>query len=102
MMKITKRQLRRIIKEEKSKIMSEAFGSPSGKDFGLYDQIQEKLEYELLINIQSQILNTLPPAIRRTIDLGTEAEMMGFDDLMEQVREWFENYVSAMTDLDRR
>ena len=98
-MKLTKSQLRRIIKEEKSKIMSET-SYANRERYEVLRQVRGKIEYELLVDIQNDILNMLPPAMRRTVDLGAGAELMGFDDLMEQVQEWFENYVSAMTDLD--
>ena len=99
-MKITKQQLKRIIAEEKQRILSEAMVQGRFGASGLYDQIQEKLEGELLVNVQTQIHNSLTPAQRRLVDLGREAEMMGFEDLMDQVLEWFENYVSAVTSVE--
>ena len=96
-MKISKRQLKRIIREEKSRLLSEAAHPGVLSDpLELQYAIQEKLEYELLVDIQNQIQKSLTPAQRRLVDLGREAETMGFEDLMEQVQNWFDNYISQM------
>ena len=90
-MRLTKRQLKRIIREEKAKLMTEGHVELEGKR--IFDEINDKMEHELLYSIQGKIQQAYNDPSADGVDLGALADDMGFMELMEQVADWFANYI---------
>ena len=91
-MRLTKRQLKRITKEERTKLMQE--GHVELDADRIFDEIGDKMEHDLLSGIQGKIQQAYNDPSGDGVDLGALAEDMGFTDLMEQVAAWFEEYIA--------
>jgi hypothetical protein len=95
MRKLSKSQLRRMIREAMHSYPS------SGADTGnidmqyIYQQIEEKMEHDLLVGIQDQVADEMNDPMGDACDYGALAEDMGYAELMEGVASWFEEYIAA-------
>ena len=99
-MKLTKRQLKRIIREEKQRLneMLDQMDQSSVEAI-----CRESFEHETLFNVQSVILEAYP-----NCDVGGEASMhsaqlsnglvLDFEQLSDLVCEWMVNYAQACTE----
>lgn len=98
-MKLTKRQLRRIIREEKQRLQESMHDDGQSSMAGpvnltyIYQQIDEKMEHDLLAGIQDTIADAFDDPMGDSVDFGALAEDMDYGGLMEQVAAWFEKYI---------
>lgn len=90
-MKLTKHQLKKIIREE-SMLLRE--GHVELEMPKIFDDIDNKMQHELLFNIQGKIQRAYEDPYADGVDLGALADDMGFLDLMDQVAAWFEAYIN--------
>jgi len=60
----------------------------------IHQQIDEKMEFNLLTGIQDTIADAMNDPMGDICDYGAEAEMMGYGDLMEKVAQWYEDYIT--------
>ena len=98
-MKLTKRQLKRIIKEEKAKILQEA-QLDVYTESGVKQVCADSFEHDTLFKVQGVILEGYPDC-----DTGGEAEMhsaelsnglvLDFEQLSGLVCEWMTSYAAA-------
>ena len=98
-MRLTKRQLKRIIKEEKAKILQEA-QLDQYTESGVRSVCADSFEHDTLYKVQGVILEGYPDC-----DAGGEAEMhiarlsngmeMDFEQLSDLVCEWMSSYAAA-------
>ena len=84
-MKITKRQLKRIIKEEKAKLLKEASG-----------QEQENASYALEALLDSYVDEVIMQM--GDDDRTVEDERMAFDSATEELERWFKGWLDNMYD----
>ena len=84
-MKITKRQLKRIIKEERTKLLKEASG-----------QEQENASYALEALLDSYVNEAIMQM--GSDDRTAEDERMAFDGAVAQLEQWFKYWVDNMYD----
>ena len=73
------------------KIMAEGHVELEGRL--IFSEISDKMEHDLLYNIQGKIQRAYNDPSGDGVDLGALAEDMGFVDLMEQVADWFSRYI---------
>tara|TARA_Y100001938_G_C8095230_1_gene437680 strand:+ start:53 stop:364 length:312 start_codon:yes stop_codon:yes gene_type:complete len=98
-MKLTKRQLKRIIKEEKAKILQEA-QLDIYTESGLKQVCTDSFEHDTLFKVQGVILESYPDC-----DPGGEADVhvaalsngleLDFEQLSDLVCEWMVDYARA-------
>ena len=87
-MKITKRQLKRIIKEEKAKLLKESSG-----------QQQEDASYALEALLDSYVDKAVSEMSGGGMeDLSAEDERMAFDAATAELEQWFKYWVDNMYD----
>lgn len=91
-MKITKRQLKRIILEAMHNDGQSRMAGPVNMTY-IHQQIDEKMEHDLLAGIQDTIADSFGDPMGDRVDFGALAEDMGYGVLMEQVAAWFEKYI---------
>jgi len=89
-MKLTKRQLKKIIREEAMLLREGHVELEMSK---VFNEIDDKMQHELLYGIQERIQQAYGDPSADAVDLGALAEDMGFENLMEQVAGWFESYI---------
>lgn len=90
-MKLTKHQLKKIIRE--SMLLREGHVELEGRL--IFAEITEKMEHDLLYNIQGKIQRAYNDPSGDGVDLGALADDMGYVELMEQVADWFSKYIDA-------
>lgn len=97
-MKITKRQLKKIIKEERQKILTEIAMGDMDKS-SVTAMCKESFEHDTLFKVQGVILEAYP-----SCDTGDIAEMhiastsfgrLDFEQLSDLVCEWMIDYADA-------
>jgi len=105
-MRLTKRQLKRIIREEKQRL-DEMLGTDdqTAETAGVVQACRESFEFDTLVKVQDVILEAYPDG---NIDSGAIAEMhsaqlsnglvLDFEQLSDLVCEWMVNYAQACTE----
>jgi len=98
-MKLTKRQLKRIIREEKAKVLKESILDPMDES-SVSAVCRESLEFDTLVKVQNVIEEFAPDC-----DLGGEADVhiatvmngmeLSFEDLTAVVHDWMVSYANA-------
>lgn len=91
-MKLSKRQLKQIIREAMHNDGQSNMIGPVNMTY-VHQQIEEKMEHSLLAGIQDTIADAMDDPMGDVCDYGGDAEMLGYGELMEQVAQWFEDYV---------
>jgi len=91
--KITKTQLRKIISETMHDDGQSNMIGPVNLTY-IHQQIDEKMEHDLLAGIQDTVADAMNDPMSEICDYGAEAESLGYGDLMEQVAQWFEDYIA--------
>ena len=103
-MKLTKRQLKRIIREEKQRL-DEMLGTDdqTAVTAGVVQACRESFEHDTLFNVQGVIQKAYP-----NCDVGGEADMhsaslsngliLDFEQLQDLVCEWMVDYAQACAD----
>tara|TARA_R110001592_G_scaffold6744_3_gene36399 strand:- start:12008 stop:12310 length:303 start_codon:yes stop_codon:yes gene_type:complete len=91
-MKITKQQLKQIIRESMHDDGQSNMVGPVNLTY-IHQQIDQKMEHNLLAGIQDTVADAMDDPLGDVCDYGAEAEMMGYGKLMEQVATWFEDYI---------